>query len=198
VGSFDNIDHQRLLDILREKIQDDRFINLIRKFLKAGYLENWEYHKTYSGTPQGSVISPILTNIYLDKLDRKLEAICQQYTQGEVRKANVKYAYLLGLRKQFLVQGETSPGLRKTLAKPIREINLRILQTPVYEYNDPAYTRVKFLRYADDVIIGVIGPKSLAEQVREEMSGFLTKDLKLELNQQKTVITPKFVKCQAG
>jgi len=186
---FDNINHQRLLDILREKIQDDRFINLIRKFLKAGYLENWEHHKTYSGTPQGSVISPILTNIYLDKLDRKLEAICQQYTQGEVRRVNAKYPYLLELRKQLLVQGETNPSLRKTLAKPIREINLRILHTPVYTYNDPSYTRVKFLRYADDVIVGVIGPKSLAEQVREEMSVFLKEDLKLELNQQKTVIT---------
>ena len=63
---FEKIDHHRLLDILREKIDDDRFINLIRKFLTAGYMENWQYHKTYSGTPQGSVISPILTNIYLD------------------------------------------------------------------------------------------------------------------------------------
>ncbi len=87
------------------------------------------------------------------------------------------------------MQGETSLELRKTLAKPIREINLRILRTPVYEYDDPSYTRVKFLRYADDVIIGVIGPKILAEQVREEMSVFLAKELKLELNQQKTIIT---------
>jgi len=186
---FDNIDHQRLLDILREKIQDDRFINLIRKFLKAGYLENWEYHKTYSGTPQGWVISPILTNIYLDKLDRKLEAISRQYTQGEERKPNTKYLYLLELRKQLLLQGESNPRLRKTLTKPIREINRRILQTPSGDFHDPSYIRVKFLRYADDVIIGVIGPKSLAEQVREEMAIFLKEDLKLELNQQKTVIT---------
>jgi retron-type reverse transcriptase len=74
---FERINHHRLLDILRERIQDDRFINLIRKFLKAGCLENWEYHQTYSGTPQGSVISPILTNVYLDQLDRKLEALYQ-------------------------------------------------------------------------------------------------------------------------
>lgn len=185
---FDNIDHLRLLDILRERIQDDRFINLIRKFLKAGYLENWEYHKTYSGTPQGSVISPILTNIYLDKLDRKLEAISQQYTQGRTREHNTNYYGLLGMRKQLLLQGEENPWLRKNLAKPIREINRRILQTPVYEFNDPSYIRVKFLRYADDVIVGIIGPKALAEQIREEMSDFLKEDLKLELNQQKTVI----------
>ena len=186
---FDNIDHQRVLDILREKIQDDRFINLIRKFLKAGYLEDWEYHKTYSGTPQGSVISPILTNIYLDKLDRLLEAICQQYSQGEDRKPNPKYYYLLQQRKQLLRQGETHPTLRKTLIKPIRAINRRILQTPSDDFNDPSYTRVKFLRYADDVIIGVIGPKSLAESVRDELANFLKETLNLELNQQKTVIT---------
>ena len=75
------------------------------------------------------------------------------------------------------------------LRKPIREINLRILQTPSDDFHDPSYTRVKFLRYADDVIIGIIGPKSLAEQVKEEMANFLRENLKLELNQQKTVIT---------
>jgi len=82
---FDRVNHPRLLDILCEKIQDDRFINLIRKFLKAGYLEDWQYYQTYSGTPQGSVISPILTNIYLNKLDQKLEAIFQQNSTGEHR-----------------------------------------------------------------------------------------------------------------
>jgi retron-type reverse transcriptase len=71
VGSFDRIDHHHLLDILREKICDERFINLIRKFLKAGYMENWKYHRTYSGTPQGSVVSPILTNVYGRLFGRK-------------------------------------------------------------------------------------------------------------------------------
>lgn len=83
---FERVDHGRLVDILREKIADDRFINLIRKFLRASYLENWVYHRTYSGTPQGSVISPILTNVYLSKLDAKLEALCEQYSQGKRRK----------------------------------------------------------------------------------------------------------------
>lgn len=75
---FERVDHSRLLDILREKIADDRFINLIRKFLTAGYLENWVYHRTHRGTPQGSVISPILTNVYLSQLDGKLGALCEQ------------------------------------------------------------------------------------------------------------------------
>jgi group II intron reverse transcriptase/maturase len=186
---FERIDHHRLLDILREKIQDDRFINLIRKFLNAGYLEDWKCHRTYSGTPQGSVISPILTNIYLDKLDQKLEAICQQYSKGARRKPNPTYNSLLRQRKQLLNLGEADPTIRETLKDEIRDLNRRILQTPAYDYNDPSYTRVKFLRYADDVVTGVIGPKSLAEQVREEMAIFLDAELKLELNRDKTRIT---------
>ena len=67
---FDNINHEVMVDILTERIKDERFLRLIRKFMKAGYLEEWQYHNTYSGTPQGGIISPILANIYLDKLDR--------------------------------------------------------------------------------------------------------------------------------
>jgi group II intron reverse transcriptase/maturase len=186
---FERIDHSRLLDILREKIQDDRFINLIRKFLKAGYLENWQYHNTYSGTPQGSVISPILTNVYLDKLDQKLEAICQRYSTGEHRKPNLAYLALMKQRKQLLEWGEANPTGRDTLKAKLRDLNHRILQTPAYDYDDPSCTRVKFLRYADDVAVGVIGPKSLAEQVKEEIAAFLYESLKLGLNREKTLIT---------
>lgn len=186
---FDRIDHHRLLDMLREKIQDDRFINLIRKFLRAGYLENWQYHRTYSGTPQGSVISPILTNIYLDKLDRSLDAICQQYSQGKSRKQTSRYVALMRQRKQLLERGETDRTLRGNLKDEIRTLNGRILETPKYDYQDASYTRVKFLRYADDVIVGIIGPKSLARQIQEELARILREGLNLELNREKTRIT---------
>lgn len=68
-GFFDNIDHNIMVEILAERIHDQKFLRLIRKFLRAGYLEDWTFHNTYSGTPQGGIISPILANIYLDKLD---------------------------------------------------------------------------------------------------------------------------------
>ena len=183
---FERIDHHRLLDILREKIADDRFINLIRRFLQAGYLEKWVYHQTHSGTPQGSVVSPILTNIYLSKLDGKLETICQHHSRGERRKHNGAYVVLMQARKRLLEQGEADPSCRARLQTELRAMNQRILQMPVFDYHDPSYTRVKFLRYADDVSVGVIGPKALAEQVKEEIGTFLQDKLKLELNPEKT------------
>jgi group II intron reverse transcriptase/maturase len=139
---FERVDHGRLLDILREKIADDRFINLIRKFLSAGYLENWVYHRTYSGTPQGSVISPILTNVYLSKLDGKLEALCKQYSQGKRRRFNSAYPALMKARKEVLEQGEANPDCRDHLQGALRGLNQRILRTPVYDYHGSAYTRV--------------------------------------------------------
>jgi group II intron reverse transcriptase/maturase len=185
---FERICHHRLLDILRERIQDDRFINLIHKFLNAGYMENWVYHRTYSGTPQGSVVSPILTNIYLDKLDRALDSICQRHRKGERRKQNSAQVLLMMKRRRLLKQGEADPSIREKLKLEIRELNRRILQTPAYDYNDPSYIRVKFLRYADDVIIGIIGPKTVAKEIKEEIAAFLETDLRLELNRDKTVI----------
>lgn len=185
---FEQVDHNRLLDILRERIEDDRFINLIRRFLKAGYLENWEYHKSYSGTPQGSVVSPILTNIYLDKLDQKLADICQRYSQGKYRRNNPAQVHLMQRRKRLLKQGEADPTIRGNLKEPIRQLNRLILATPTAKYNDPSYIRVKFLRYADDVAIGVIGPKSLAKRIVDEMADFLEQELNLKLNRDKTEI----------
>lgn len=185
---FEQIDHHRLLDILREKIEDDRFINLVRRFLTAGYLEKWEYHKTHSGTPQGSVVSPILANIYLDKLDQKLATLCHEYSQGKYRRRNSAHIGLMQKRKRLLEQGETNPERRQELAGAIKQLNQQIVTTPAAKFNDPSYVRVKFLRYADDVTIGVIGPKALAEQIVEKLASFLQKELNLTLNRNKTRI----------
>ncbi|MBV7328558.1 RNA-dependent DNA polymerase [Chloroflexi bacterium TSY] len=185
---FERINHHYLLDTLRERIQDDRFINLIRRFLKAGYLENWVYHQSYSGTPQGSVISPILTNVYLDKLDWKLASICDEHSQGKYRKPNGRKVSLMQERKRLLEQGEIQPESRVQLQPELAEMNRRILASPAADYQDVGYTRVKFLRYADDVVIGVIGQRRLAEQVKAEVASFLQEELKLQLNEEKTHI----------
>ncbi|MFI3254894.1 MAG: reverse transcriptase domain-containing protein, partial [Eubacteriales bacterium] len=85
-GFFDNIDHNVMINILKERIVDDRFLRLIRKFLNAGYVEDWKFHKTYSGTPQGGVVSPILANVYLDKLDQYMLEYVESFKKGRARK----------------------------------------------------------------------------------------------------------------
>ena len=89
---FDSFDHHVLIDILRRRIKDEHFIALMWKMLKAGYMEQWAYQHTYSGTPQGSGVSPILANIYLSELDRYLEKYQEQFRVGtQKRKASKKY-----------------------------------------------------------------------------------------------------------
>ena len=92
-GCFDNIDHKKLIEILERKIKDSRFINIIRQFLKAGYLEDFKYHETYSGTPQGGILSPILANIYLNELDKKILEIRNGFIKPADRKYSVEYSF---------------------------------------------------------------------------------------------------------
>ena len=85
-GCYDNIDHQVLLSILAEDIHDNRFLRLVSNMLKAGYLEDWRYNATMSGTPQGGIASPILANIYLDRLDRFIEpTLLPTFNRGDRR-----------------------------------------------------------------------------------------------------------------
>lgn len=88
---FDNINHHILIKLLYKKIKDERFIRLIWKFLRAGYLEEWKYHKTFSGSPQGGIISPLLSNIYLNQLDKYMKEYKQKFDKGTARKKNPKY-----------------------------------------------------------------------------------------------------------
>ena len=86
---FDRLDHQVMLDTLNEKIHDNRFLRLLRNMLQAGYLEDWIWNATLSGSPQGGVASPILSNVYLHRLDVFVESVLQQqYTRGERRVTN--------------------------------------------------------------------------------------------------------------
>ena len=95
-GCFDNIDHTILLSILREKIHDDRFLTLVDNLLKAGYLEKWKYRPTFSGTPQGGIISPLLANIYLDRLDKFIaQTLIPEFTKGRLKRQLPEYCRLL-------------------------------------------------------------------------------------------------------
>jgi group II intron reverse transcriptase/maturase len=180
-GCFDNIDQSVLLSLLREKIHDNRFLRLMEQLLEAGYVKDWRRHPTHSGTPQGGIVSPILSNVYLDQLDRFAEqTLIPEYTRGTRRARNPRYEQLRWQMQCLYKAGqiEEATAIRKELRR-----------TPSVDPNDPEYRRLRYVRYADDFLLGFIGPKDEAEVIRERLAAFLRDKLKLELSPDKTLIT---------
>lgn len=190
-GFFDNINHDVLINILEERIADERFIRLIRKFLNAGYVEDWIFFKTYSGTPQGGIISPILANIYLDKLDKYMKEYADQFDKGDKRKHNPECSRLQTRRclltKKLKVAEDDIQ--RAVLTKQIRAIEKERAQIPYGDDMDGNYRRLKYVRYADDFLIGVIGSLDDCRTIKKDIKNFLDDKLKLELSEEKTLIT---------
>src|SRR5436309_1126332 len=174
---FDAIDHGVLVSLLRKKIRDERFLNLIWKLLRAGYLDLQEAkHDSLAGTPQGGLASPILANVYLHELDEKAEEIRARWERGGKRKHRNPLHRKLSAQKERLVKkGATRTKAFRTLVQRIRSI-------PAVEVNDPNFIRIKYLRYADDWLIGICGPRTLAEQIKEELKAFLGPERKRELD----------------
>lgn len=190
-GFFDNIHHDILIDILKERISDDRFIRLIRKFLKAGYIEDWVYHKTYSGTPQGGIISTILANIYLDKLDKYMQEYIQKFNKGKDRKRNPEYRKLETKRRNLVekLKKAESKADKDIIIAEIRQVEMERRDVPYSLPMDESYKRMQYVRYADDFLIGVIGSKKDCEMIKKDIAEFLSAKLGLELSQEKTLIT---------
>jgi group II intron reverse transcriptase/maturase len=180
-GCFDNLDHSVLMTILRERIHDNRFLRLIENLLKAGYLEDWKYHGTFSGSPQGGIVSPILSNIYLDRLDRFVEqTLSPAFTRGKERKPNPQYRTLYDRARYLRRTGRNEEG--RTLFKQAQQLPSRLL-------DDPDYRRLKYVRYADDFLLGFVGTRQEAEDIKHRLAGFLREQLRLELSAEKTLIT---------
>jgi len=178
---FGSLDHEILLGILAEKIHDQRFLRLIRNMLRAGYLEDWEYHETLSGCPQGGVASPILSNIYLDKLDEFVEReLIPQYTRGASRKVSPEYERVKSRLRRAREHGDRAEA---------RDLEKQLRALPYGDPMDPGYRRLRYVRYADDHILGFIGPKAEAEEIKTRLAAFLRETLGLELSQAKTLIT---------
>lgn len=188
---FDNIDHNILINILRKKIKDERFINLIRKFLKAGYMEQNQLYKTYSGTPQGGIISPILANIYLDQFDKYMVEYKKQFDKGTERARNKEYQKLKDKKNNTAkkLNNCSDPEIRSNLIKEIKRLNELYTTLPCKEPMDANYRRIQYVRYCDDFIIGIIGSKKDAEKVKEDIGNFISEKLHLELSMEKTLIT---------
>ena len=184
-GCFDNINPDKLLYLINKRIKDQRLIKLIRMWLKAGYADDWKYHDTYSGTPQGGVISPLLANIYLHELDMKLEELSENWNKGKSRAVNPEYNKW---QKQINKAKRASDiNEVKKLQKEFRQRKLKGLTWS--DPQDPDYRRFKFVRYADNFIVGFVGSKAEAKILKDEIAVFLKEKLDLTLSTEKTKIT---------
>jgi group II intron reverse transcriptase/maturase len=180
-GCFDNIDHDLLMEILTRDIHDGRLLNLIRMGLEAGYLEDWQYNRTYSGTPQGGILSPLLSNIYLNELDAYIEdELSPQYNRGDRRAMNLEYDRIRHRIKRARIDGD---------AERVKELEQQRRKLPSLNVQDPNFRRLQYIRYADDFILGFIGPKSEAEAIKAAIGTFLSEKLHLEMSASKTLIT---------
>jgi group II intron reverse transcriptase/maturase len=178
---FDTMNHEALLTILSEKMHDNRFLRLIRHLLESGYLEDWKFNKTLSGCPQGGVISPILSNIYLNKLDLFVEQVLiPRYTRGAKRADNPAYIALRDKIRKKRRQGKI---------QEVKELQKQRQKLPSVDPHDSNYRRLHYVRYADDTLFGFAGPHNEAEEMKQELGQFLRETLKLEMSQEKTLIT---------
>jgi group II intron reverse transcriptase/maturase len=179
---FGSPDHEIMLSTLAEKIHDNRFLRLLRNMLQAGYLEDWVWNATHSGAPQGAGVSPILSNIYLDRLDKFVETVLlPEYTRGgRVRAPNPAYREVHNAIWRARRQGDRAA---------VRELRKQRRSLPVGDPHDPNFRRLRYTRYADDTLLGFTGPKAEAEEIKQRLAQFLRDDLRLELSEEKTLIT---------
>jgi group II intron reverse transcriptase/maturase len=179
-GFFDNIDHETLIEILKLKIKDGRFLNLIKRFLKAGIMEEGKIKDSISGTPQGGIISPILANIYLNELDKYMDTVSKENEIGERRKNYLPHHRLICNRYNLI---------RKGKYKEAKELLKKAQKMQAVDSMDPNFRRIKYVRYADDFVVLINGSKAIAEQIKMDIAKFLKEKLKLELNMDKTIIS---------
>nr|AIB08376.1 hypothetical protein [Neoporphyra perforata] len=177
---FDTIDHVLLMQVIEAKILDRQFTKLISKSLKAGYFETKVISHNIVGTPQGSIISPILCNIFMHQLDVFVEKLKNEFDQG-VRAKNLS-AYE---NSRYKIKCAKRLG-DMTELKRLHKLSQR---SPVMDFNDPSYKRLKYVRYADDWIIGIRGSLIETRQVLEKVKVFLNNVIRLDMNDSKTKIT---------
>jgi RNA-directed DNA polymerase len=153
---FDTIPQDLLIALLKKKIEDTRFIDLIQAMLDAGYLEDWQYHATYSGVPQGSIVSPILANVFLHELDLFMKTMKDQYRKGKTRRINPVHKRhtkrIAQLRKKGdILRKEGKAEEFQDIKREIRKVDAIRKRLSSVDPFDQKYKRLYFCRYADDV-----------------------------------------------
>jgi len=169
---FPSIDQKIFMEICKKRIHDPIILKLLRTGFKANILQ--QDHKSYLpelGTPQGGILSPLLSNIYLDELDKYMKDLCDQY-QGSIKPGNRKKN---PLAVKLLRTGQKSEYYR--------------MKIPSRIHNEIEYRNCKYIRYADDFVIGILGPYSMAIEIRDKVNNFLLHKLNVKLSLEKTKIT---------
>lgn len=185
---FDSFDHHVLIDLLRKRIKDEAFLSLMWKLLKAGHMEQWVKHVTYSGTPQGSGVSPILANIYLTEIDRFVENLKSEFDKKDLQpKSSRQYSKARYQMQKAKLAMETDRNSRtRKVFKSAQQAMLKTLYQSPFNAN---HKKLVYCRYADDFVIGIIGSKEDATKVKEKLKLFLSDILKITLSEEKTHIT---------
>ena len=180
---FDSVDHKKLLEIIGRRVQCQKTVALIKSALKAGFVDMGQLSAQADvGTPQGSVLSPLLCNIYLHELDLFMNTLAENTNKGKRRRQNPPYTKILN---RIAKTADTKEKHR--LSKQLRKY-------PSRDPMDENFIRVKYIRYADDFIVSVLGPYALAETIKQNISTFLKQELKMDLSESKTTITEVAVK----
>ena len=183
-GCFDNIDHHILIAKVRDKIKDARIIQLLWKLLKAGYLEEWQYNTTYSGTPQGGIISPLLANIYLHEFDKFMMKLKEDFDSPAKQRYTPEYQ--LAQSKVRSLKRKMKCAQTKSLVEEWEKARHEMLQTPCKSQTDK---KIKYIRYADDFLIGVNGSREDCQKIKQKIAEFMMNELNMELSKEKTLIT---------
>lgn len=181
---FDNLNHRTLLHILSRRIRDRRFLHLIEQFMRAGYIEDWRFHATYSGVPQGGSLSPILSNIYLNELDQAFAAEIARFNRGKRRRTQPEYRRIANQRIRAKKHAQSTGDW-----SAYKALTQQMLATPASDPQDPDFRRMTYVRYCDDFLVGIIGSKADALRIKQWLADFLRAELQLELSVEKTLIT---------
>ena len=191
---FTTINHDLLMSFLAKKIEDKRFLRLMQAMLDAGYLEEWSYHATYSGVPQGSIVSPVLANVYLHELDLFMKNLKKDFDRGKRRGKNRLYYRYSGKIERLRKRWDTLKGKEgkeqelQAIQQEIRRVDHLRKQLPSSDPFDEGYKRLVYCRYADDFAIGIIGSFVDAETVRQKVTAFIQETLKLTIAEEKSHI----------
>jgi group II intron reverse transcriptase/maturase len=191
-GCYDNIPHHGLMRAVQRRIADQEVLALIKRFLKAGYMEDWRYHQTYSGTPQGGIASPLLCNIFLHHLDdyvvNTLGANRLQIKQESNRRRNPAYRRIDNTIQQYRRKLKRNPSGsdRRVWLQKIETARKELRRTPIYDKRHG--TKLGYVRYADDWALLVNGTKQEAEHIKAQIGEFF-KGIGLELSEEKTKLT---------